>query len=185
MYKEGDYIVCLPEPKKNPCSNRVPGGSGFNANYFYKVGNISNYSNHNYQVLWNGKEGLGIYDNSVRYATSEEIEEYERLGKPFDTSTFEKFTLPENWYIVTTEESNKDVLDYFDEKLNTISDRTIGNFLTCKNGELKGWMCHASIDEYANGCTEITYQQFKKYVLKQSEVKHKYLTELLEKLKVK
>ena len=123
-------------------------------------------------------------DNVWRYADEEEIEEYKRLGKPFDTSKFKPFILPENWYIVTTEESSKDVIDYFNEKLDTTCDRTIGNFITCMNGDLRGWMHYASIETYANGCTEITYQQFKEHVLKQSPINHKYLTELLEKLKV-
>jgi hypothetical protein len=191
MYKGGEYIVCLPEPNKNPNDDKVIGGSGFNANYCYRISSITNYTKDNFQVLWNGNNGQGIYDNSVRYATFEEIEEYERINKPFDTSTMNRFILPENWHILVTEENAEDVLKWRFESSYSYKDKAdysdnLVGIAEEDNCYHKGHNPKTEIigDTYDFGI-EITYQQFKKYVLNQSPVKHKYLTELLEKLKIK
>ena len=130
-------------------------------------------------------------DDVWRYATYEEIKEYERIGGPFDTSKFEKFILPKNWHIIVTEENAEDVLKWrFEESFENkykleFSDYLVG--MTINHSQTKYGKGHnpkyniKSKNGYDFGI-EITYQQFKEHVLKQNPVKH--LTELLEKLKV-
>lgn len=70
--------------------------------------------------------------------------------------------LPEKWYVVTTEESNKIICDWFDKTKSTQTDRTIGNYYTY---EMYGWMFSASKDKYVPNFTEITFEEFKVLVL--------------------
>lgn len=76
------------------------------------------------------------------------------------------FTLPEKWCIRVTEENVEMLADW-----RTDGD-TRGNF---KNGEYNGWYLHTPMNgkngynqpNKEEGYTEITFEQFKKYVLKQ------------------
>lgn len=196
MYKKDDYIVCLPEPNKCPVDTDSDGGAGFLANYCYKVTNTSDYGVH--QILWGGnRKESGIYNNSVRYADEEEIEEYERLGKPFDVTTFTPFKLPDNWHILVTDENAEDVLTWRFERIYNDKDK-----ITFKN-HFVGMTLNHEGTQYEKGHNpkdevkdseghydfgiEITYEQFKKYVLNQDINKedYTYLIKLFKKLKIK
>jgi len=89
------------------------------------------------------------------------------INSPIQES--DNFVLPEKWCITTTEESNDIICDWYVKYNNSrYLDRTIGNHF-CMNGKfLSGWM--NSAPEKKEGHTEITFDQFKKYVLNKSEV---------------
>ena len=90
MFKEGDYIVVLDSPQKD---------KAFTRNYIFK-------QIKDYHYLMSELDASGDEDNGWirinftkkdcntnydwRYATKEEILEYERLGKPFDVTTLQK-----------------------------------------------------------------------------------------------
>lgn len=174
MYKKGEYIVCLSEPEKCPVDTDIDGGSGFLANFCYRITDISECAK--YQILWGGNNGKsGIYSNSVRYATEEEIEEYNRLYESFDTTTLEKFILPDNWHIIVNEENAEDVLTwrferaYNEEDKITFENHLVGMTLSYKGTEYeKGHNPKDAVKDpeghYDFGI-EITYEQFKKHVL--------------------
>jgi hypothetical protein len=82
MFKKGDYIVILNKP--NGILDYLP------PNYVYK-------QNRNYDCVYPDVDIKGtktscsdvkfVNKNDWRYATPEEIAEYDRLGKPFDVTT--------------------------------------------------------------------------------------------------
>lgn len=80
----------------------------------------------------------------------------------------EEFVLPEKWYIKTDEESNDTICDWYDKVRASKTDRTIGNFY-CVDGidKPRGWMYYAP--NKTNDYTEITFEQFKQYVLGMKE----------------
>jgi hypothetical protein len=86
MFKKGDYIVCLNTPERY-CS--------FPRNYIFKQRMEQTYLMSELDILGSTKNGWAAVDfkgyekyGKWRYATSTEIQEYERLGKPFNTLTF-------------------------------------------------------------------------------------------------
>jgi hypothetical protein len=89
-YKKDDYFVCLEKPNSNPFmanynyggSDVEKGGAGYKMNFCFKIERISNTK---IPILWPQPEGNGIYQNSVRKATKEEIAEYDRIGS-FDVT---------------------------------------------------------------------------------------------------
>ena len=184
MFRKGDYIVVLIDDIDKD----------FSINYIFKQ--RRDYLNLSVEKsIKNVADGWRSikfeYSSSWRYADEEEIEEYERIQKPFDTSTMNRFILPDNWHIVVTEENAEDVLKWRFESSYSYKDKAdysdnLVGIAKEDNCYHKGHNPKTEIigDTYDFGI-EITYQQFKKYVLNQSPVKHKYLTELLEKLKVK
>jgi len=134
-------------------------------------------------------------DDAWRYATPEEIEEYERLGKPFDVTTIEKFFLPPNWHIIVTKENAEEVLrwrfeeNYLDRDKVIYLDNLVGMTIN-----YDGTLCekgHNSKDDITDPDEHydfgITYEQFKKYVLNQDINKedYTYLIKLFKKLKIK
>lgn len=72
--------------------------------------------------------------------------------------------LPKKWCFTTTKESN----DIFHKWYNRQNDKTIGNHYCSDNGIVKGWMYYAP--ERKKGYTEITFDQFKKWVLKENDM---------------
>jgi hypothetical protein len=84
MFRKGDYIVLLEGPKYD---------NDFKLYYCYKQRENSPYINP--EIDCRGSETNGwklrpidkCYNNDWRYATSEEIAEYDRVGKPFDVTT--------------------------------------------------------------------------------------------------
>jgi hypothetical protein len=82
MYKINDYIVCLETPNQNPNMELNTGGAGFKANTCFQINDVNNYSDH--QVLFVYDHYNGIYNNSVRPATEEEIAKYKLLGAHYD-----------------------------------------------------------------------------------------------------
>lgn len=196
MYKKGEYIVCLSEPEKCPVDTDIDGGSGFLANFCYRITDISEYAK--YQILWGGNNGKsGIYSNSVRYATEGEIEEYNRLYESFDTTTLEKFILPDNWHILVTEENAEDVLKWrFEDRYNIEDKIHFENYLVGITLNYNGTVYEKSHNpkddvkdsegHYDFGI-EITYEQFKRYVLNKEINKedYSYLIEFFKKLNIK
>jgi hypothetical protein len=77
-------------------------------------------------------------------------------------------TLPEKWYIITTEENNNLVLNWHFEKIKITKtdyyDRSIGNYIT---NEGNGWIYSIKGREESHmpKHIEITTEQFEKYVL--------------------
>ena len=86
-FKKGDYVVCLSEAKPAPksFSHEKNGGNGFKANYCFKLDSANDYSEQ--QTLFPEKHVHGFWSDSVRYATPEEIAEYDRLGEPYNVTT--------------------------------------------------------------------------------------------------
>ena len=83
-----DYIVCLKKPNSNPFIKKSSedlkkGGSGYIANLCIKVNRITQWDN-NPDCLWFEKHMHGVYNNSVRLATYEEIEYYNQINEPYD-----------------------------------------------------------------------------------------------------
>jgi hypothetical protein len=84
MFKKGDYIVCLNTPEDN---------EDFPPNYIFK----QRQNAENIKVEKDNKgisNGWGLIDfnqtkrfSNWRYGTKEEIIEYEKLDKPYDTTT--------------------------------------------------------------------------------------------------
>jgi hypothetical protein len=80
-FKAGDYVVVL-DDDKSKCAT---------LNYCYKITKVEN--NYNYAPLYAiGKE------RKLRYATPEEIAEYNRLGKPFDVTTLNNKLIEGEYY---------------------------------------------------------------------------------------
>ena len=85
MFKEGEYIICLNTPIKE---------TSYPRNYIFKqrkderfLLSVINGEGHNFNG-W----GAVKFDNSGKYsewkyAISEEIEEYNRINKPYDVTT--------------------------------------------------------------------------------------------------
>lgn len=70
--------------------------------------------------------------------------------------------LPEKWYIVTTQESNNIICNWFDKASLSKTDRSIGNYYT---SEKKGWMYYAEKSHRLSNHTEITFEEFQVLVL--------------------
>jgi hypothetical protein len=84
MFRKGDYIVLLDGPKHD---------DDFKLYYCYKQRENSPYISPEIDCHGSKVNGWKLhpfdkyYNNDWRYATSEEIAEYDRLGKPFDITT--------------------------------------------------------------------------------------------------
>jgi len=84
----GDYIVCLDNPNSNPFIEKTSedlkqGGSGYVSNLCIKVNKITQWDGMP-DILWFEKHMNGVYSNSVRLASYEEIEYYNRINQPYD-----------------------------------------------------------------------------------------------------
>lgn len=194
MFKKGDYIVVLKDMAVHNCwQNFILKQYVNNGSILPElIPNVRN--NYNCEFSYsNFKEK----DDAWRYATPEEIEEYERLGKPFDVTTFTPFKLPDNWHILVTDENAEDVLRWRFERIYNDKDKiTFKNHLVGMtinyNGTLyeKGHNSKDDItdpDGHYDFGIEITYEQFKKYVLNQDINKedYTYLIKLFKKHNIK
>jgi hypothetical protein len=109
------------------------------------------------------KEHMHSSDN-IRKATKEEI-----ITNFLKSNTMELKELPKKWYITTTEESNTAVCDFYDKYNKSITDRSLGNYFCMdEHGVLKGWMYRNQ--NYKKGYTEITFEDFKRLVLKENSM---------------
>lgn len=91
-----------------------------------------------------------------------------------DQIDFEEFTLPEKWFIKRNTDNYKEINKHFNEKYNTNYTNSSG--LVFGNFSYYGWGCggYYSVARLLEiGYIEITFEQFKKYVLKQDTVKLK------------
>ena len=81
MFKKDDYIVCL---------NELPTKEG-KMNFCYKlVEDQKQLNNEESHLFFDKYRAISIPQHQIRYATSEEIIEFERLGQPFDVNTLIK-----------------------------------------------------------------------------------------------
>ena len=197
MFKKGDYIVTLKVhdwyddncAKDNYCFKQRIDSYYINPEIDLKG---TKYNGH--QVMSSDKSGRLL---DWRYATEEEIEEYERFEVPFDVTDYNPFILPKNWHIIVTEENAEDVLKWRFERIYNDKDK-----ITFKN-HFVGMTLNREDTQYEKGHNpkdkvkdseghydfgiEITYEQFKKYVLNQDINKedYTYLVKLFKKHNIK
>lgn len=168
MFKKDEYIVTLIVDIGSHCAKN---------NYCFKQKRNSDYispcldlkgskTNDNLSLTFDKSQHLKDW----RYATEEEAEHYELIGKPYDVTTLTEFILPDNWHILVTEENAKDVLKWrFEDNYNRRDNTRFLDYIVGMDGT--GFKGHnpkdqiKSEDSYDFG-NEITYAQFKKYVLK-------------------
>lgn len=126
----------------------------------------------------------GFYDDQFLYHKS--VENFFTWNMDTTTPGYEIYTLisieefekyiakiiptikTKNWFITSTEENNELVCDWYDEcnPSNTKTQRTIGvHYGLNKGGDVYGIIPDAAPSEYFD--EEITFEQFKKYILKQ------------------
>lgn len=187
MFKKGDYITIMKDTASTSnWENFVVKQIGTNVNI---IPIITPFGRNNSNMV-ESYSHFSEKDNIWRYSTKEEIEEYDRLGKPFDISKFKPFTLPDKWHIIVTKENAEDVLkwrfgeSYEDEDKLKYQDFIVG--ITLNHGGIfeKGHNPKNKIkgDSYDFGI-EITYEQFKKHYLNKEN--YEYLIKLLGKLNIK
>lgn len=110
------------------------------------------------------------YDFGNEITFEQFLELYPEYKLPVKTSVMKELTeLPEKWCITTTHESNTAICDYYDRYRNgNKCSRNVGAHF-CMNGtSLAGWV--PSAKNRKEGYTEITFDQFKRWVLKESDV---------------
>ncbi len=176
MFRKDEYIVCLNTPEKD-CD--------FPPNYIYKQRNdeecLSVYLDNTGVV--NGwslimYNGTGKY-SEWRYATPEEVEHYDLLGKPYDVTTLPKFVLPEKWCVKDTASEKSNELYKYAGIHGAFPPYTPADYCVYYHFP-KHDECTTS-DVVEEGYTEITLAQFKTYVLGNVIVKedYSYLIEFL------
>jgi hypothetical protein len=166
MFLKDEYIVCLNTPIDN---------GFFPPNFVYKQKEEKEWLSV-YHDIKGGDNGwvLVRFNRSEkysewRYATEEEAEEYERLGKPYDVSTVNNFILPEKWWIkVTTVEQDRILTEYcntkFNNHQNAVHDEP-SQPIYYYNELINNSSWHVGSNKADGSFTEITYSQFLKYVL--------------------
>lgn len=168
MFKKDDYIVCLNTPIDD---KDFPPNFVFKQSYDYEYLSAKKdncgYSNGWPQIQWDGSKEYSKW----RYATPEEIEEYDRLGKPYDVTTLNSFVLPKKWYVKSINFDQDVVLtSYF----NHLHNGHIGPADCSKqhtyyyNEKINNVWWGVGINRPDSSFKEITYDQFVKYVLNQN-----------------
>lgn len=189
LFKKDEYIVCLEgDFTKPPGHNKNSEVSECGAkNYIVKQSEDCTYLRTYKAILNEYSDALSLNRNNYdftfnklgklkdwRYATPEEAEEYERLGHPYDVTTLDKFKVPEKWCVKdTADDKSIELYEYASIHgaippygANKYSYKVYYHFPPSEG-------CTTS-DDIIEGYTEITYNQFLKYVLKQNEVKEDY-----------
>ena len=85
-YKEGDYVVCIGEENMSKLGVE---SSGWEKNLCFVVKRITT-SLEDTQILWEAKDGSGVYEDQVRMATKEEGDEHRKQGKNYDVTSIIK-----------------------------------------------------------------------------------------------
>jgi len=159
-FKKDDYIVI---------TNFKMNDDAFPVNYCFKQRQNCEYlsvyfdstcEENGWDIMRFDKESN--YNFDWRYATTEEIAEYNKLGKPFDVTNLTKcvekeFILPNPWFVHTEIKEEMDVIIQYIEKV-THFKNSGKNYNFCLEG------FYSTIP--ANH-TQITFEQFKQYVLKE------------------
>lgn len=192
MFKKGDYIVVL---KDSAINNNWE-------NFVLKqiidrdiITPIITPLGRNNEDCENSYSNFKEKDEVWRYATPKEIEEYDRIGKPFNVTFFQPFILPDNWHIIVTQENAENVLKwrferiYNDKDKITFKNHFVGMTLNHKGTQYeKGHNPKDDVKDseghYDFGI-EITYAQFKRHVLNKKKENYSYLIELFKKLGIK
>ena len=164
QFKRGDYIVCLKlsndawynvTTRENFCTKQSFDDEALNVEKDI-AGTPNGYS----RLRFDKTDLLQDW----RYATQEEIDEYNRLGHPFDVTTLWK--LPEKWAIKRDDQNFILVNKWCNSPTNH---RNEAPYVAST-----GWI-HSTSDpnrfgfKKKPGYTEITFEQFKKYVLNMKE----------------
>jgi len=194
MFKKGDYIVVLRDTSPNNNWKNFVLKQTITREIITPILTPAGQNNTNCVLCYSDFKEK---DDVWRYATSEEIAEYDRLGKPFDVTTIEKFFLPPNWHIIVTKENAEEVLrwrfknSYKNEDKITFKNHLVGMTIDY-DGTLyeKGHNPKDKVkdpDGHYDFGIEITYEQFKKYVLNQDINKedYTYLIKLFKKHNIK
>jgi hypothetical protein len=171
-FKKGDYIVVLRDKSEDSDyikNNHCYIHNGENIGFFY--------TNKDCKGTPVNTTDISYSDSSTwRYATKEEIDEYNRIGKPYDVSTLikkeshssdELASLPELWYIPI----NSDTI----ETINKVRALQKKNKNPLKLGEWDYYGVNTLLQRddlcglgNINGYTEISLDQLKKWVLKEN-----------------
>jgi hypothetical protein len=176
MFLKDEYIVCLNTPEDD---------KDFPPNFVFKQRDNETYLSVEKDAKGDKNSWANIlFDKSRiysewRYSTEEEANEYERLGKPYDITTLNKFVLPSKWCIKLTDKNKKVLGKWRTAGLET----TEPGYLTYDPDST-----HIGIWEPTKpkDLPEITYSQFLKYVLGEEVIEVKddltSLKNLLEKI---
>lgn len=81
-----DYIVCLKAPLSNPDASSYEGEGEFKSNHYFKVREVKNFASCIVIFPYNDSK-FGIFSNSLRKATQQEIDYYNQINKPYDITT--------------------------------------------------------------------------------------------------
>lgn len=98
---------------------------------------------------------------------------YSKENFEYKEITIEQFKLlvmeilPEAWYITTTEESNDIVCDWYKKQGHSYFNTNIGNHIGVSSRGVIGYMGVADPKKNFKGGVELTFEQFKKLVLKE------------------
>lgn len=180
-FKKGDYVVLLSCCKgENSWERSMP------INYCYKLLRDSNkydfsievdtegYENNGWSLLGE-YQNKGIYDNlKFRPANSWEIEEYNKHNKPCKAIKF-----PDKWCIKVI---NQEIADYCTEYGEcppyNINETNYAHFPSFDTS------CTTS-EKIEKGYTEITYNDFQRFILNINTDNSYYLIKLFKKLNIK
>jgi hypothetical protein len=164
MFVKDDYIVLT----------KGPTDSSYKINFCYKQRGDCSYLLTYLDSRNSDTNGWSVYDFNKtkelggikidwRYATKEEIAEYDKLGKPYDVTTLNKSTeltsLPEKWCIKGSQEL---------KNIGFSKWKGSNKYAGDAKGQYYYFDGRKIIDygESKNGYPEITLEQFKKWVLK-------------------
>ena len=130
-------------------------------------------SDKDYLYYLSGEKWSGAY-NAWRLATPEEIEFYNQGGKNINDmkTKNEEFVLPKKWCIKRDENNRKVINPWFSRTENNkecFSFTSEREYLTSDHVNCSSWI--PTTDTKPDGYTEITFEQFKKYVLKETKTK--------------
>jgi len=159
MFKKDEYIVCLNTPRKD---------SSFPTDYIFKQREDCEYlcvyldaigltGNGWGQIRFDGTNQFSKWRN----ATIREIEEYEKRGIPYNVTTLEPFILPEVWSLKITNE-NRDIINNWRKNIIKYSSDNCNYTYIFQDGS--GGHHGFGFSKNPNH-KEITFSQFKEYVL--------------------
>ena len=121
VFKKGEYIVLIGNGQSIVCSSTFQANS-YIQNHCYKVRESGTFLRTELDSIGgtiNGWECIPYNPNEFhktrnwRYATQEEIDEYERRGKPYDVTELTKIIFPEEGYIKVTD-NPKNLINYLE-----------------------------------------------------------------------
>ena len=67
MFKEGDRVICVNNPNGIVDTDNEGRGSGWKLGLIFTIKSISDNSDHTRNILWDGYNHCGVYDDYVKY----------------------------------------------------------------------------------------------------------------------